>query len=842
MTVTRFGSDMEMTGAGKVHAAAASLVFVLMLAQVVFLLATPARVSAYTVHAPIYINGDANFTAGNGVTGGDGSPSNPYIISGWDIDSTASDGIVIRYATVHFVVRDVYVHSTTRAHSAVSLFNVKAGRVERLASGTNQYGVMVDSSSNVSVADSNITGGIYGIALVNSGGVVVSGNNITSGFRWAVSVQASTNVTITGNDMFQNGGGIFLQNSTTVIVEGNNVSWSNAWGVYAFTFGSPAGIDIRGNNLTRNGYGVYLENAAGVRVYHNNFLDNFVQAYDNRSTGNSWDLGCPGGGNYWSDYAGVDNFNCRTGLVGQDGFGDSPRVIDADSRDAYPLMTPWRGNESNFPPTLFLSSPASGDDWTGGSTHNVSWLMADDKDLTLHFWINYSLNGGADGYPFPIASGDFAVGSRVWPWRLPLVNSTSVEVIIVVIDGSSVKSTDRSRNFTIDSSPPDIYSSSPLDGSLNVDWAPDIQTVFTEVVNKSSAQIAFSVTPAVASGSFTWRTTQGRDVLNVSHSPLAPATQYTVSFSTALNDASNPGNHPPAALTFRFTTKPRPAPPPPVAHINATQAVGVGQAVKLDGSGSTGNITWFNWTIEDDQSNVVATLSGATVNYTFTAEGDYLVILNVTDASTGLSDVDSMTIGVILQRGPPGSSILPYIIVVIVMIAVVLTLSLIGGVERLHVPLMTALIGLAWRRKDEGKEETETRGMVRGYIQLNPGDTYTDIKTNLDLSSGSLTWHLMKLEKEEVIKSTVQGTRKRYYPAKMPIPKENGGQLHEIERRLLAAVKADPGKPVKVLAEELGMSSQLALYHLRKMDQKGLISMERRGLSLRVYPPPKKDT
>jgi hypothetical protein len=45
---------------------------------------------------------------------------------------------------------------------------------------------------------------------------------------------------------------------------------------------------------------------------------------------NFWDSGYPSGGNYWSNYTGVDADN--------DGIGDEPYTIDANNTDRYPLV------------------------------------------------------------------------------------------------------------------------------------------------------------------------------------------------------------------------------------------------------------------------------------------------------------------------------------------------------------------------------------------------------------------------------------------------------------------------------------------------------------------------
>jgi parallel beta-helix repeat protein len=64
-------------------------------------------------------------------------------------------------------------------------------------------------------------------------------------------------------------------------------------------------------------------------IYHNNF-NNTVNAYDNGH--NMYNLSYPMGGNYWSDYYGVD-------VNPSDGIGDTPYIISGGSNaDYYPFM------------------------------------------------------------------------------------------------------------------------------------------------------------------------------------------------------------------------------------------------------------------------------------------------------------------------------------------------------------------------------------------------------------------------------------------------------------------------------------------------------------------------
>jgi len=93
--------------------------------------------------------------------------------------------------------------------------------------------------------------------------------------------------------------------------------------------------------LENNFCGIYLHSSDNNFVFHNNFMNNENQAYDDGS--NHWDDGYPSGGNYWSDYTGKDNYRGENqDLPKGDGIGDTPYIIPGNSdQDCYPLMEPW---------------------------------------------------------------------------------------------------------------------------------------------------------------------------------------------------------------------------------------------------------------------------------------------------------------------------------------------------------------------------------------------------------------------------------------------------------------------------------------------------------------------
>jgi parallel beta-helix repeat protein len=84
------------------------------------------------------------------------------------------------------------------------------------------------------------------------------------------------------------------------------------------------------NNISQNGYGFYLDYSTQNTIWGNNVVDNDQQAYVSLGAVNTWDNGYPIGGNYWSNYTGVD--------LDHDGIGDVNHTINAYNVDKYPLM------------------------------------------------------------------------------------------------------------------------------------------------------------------------------------------------------------------------------------------------------------------------------------------------------------------------------------------------------------------------------------------------------------------------------------------------------------------------------------------------------------------------
>lgn len=155
-----------------------------------------------------------------------------------------------------------------------------------------------------------------------------------------VSLERSDNITISGFTIRDGVGDGISVNGSNNNITSNVISSNLGCGVHIDGEGNTGNI-ISGNVIENNAIGVNCSAVKGNIFYHNKFVCNTVQAIDYGS--NNWDkaYGHPPlryGGNYWSDYPGVDIYSGPyQSDPGSDGIGDTSYVIDSDSIDRYPL-------------------------------------------------------------------------------------------------------------------------------------------------------------------------------------------------------------------------------------------------------------------------------------------------------------------------------------------------------------------------------------------------------------------------------------------------------------------------------------------------------------------------
>ena len=375
-------------------------------------------------HAPILIEGNANFTAMNGVVGGSGTADNPYVIAGWRIDASTASAIEIRNTTSPFVLRDidvVHVNPSAPFTYAALLRNVTDATIRFVNVTMGALGFYVWSSRNVSVDHVDVDAGPNGVFYgVQSANLSVSNSSFHAGFISADGVglrfesnqahgiaaaPGARDIVIDQNSLEYAGnrGDIVLNytentlvsrnvgvaeiltgwagggNNTRVI--GNDVS-GGAFGIKglfdsnltiegnnvssqsfaAISVHMSSNVIVIGNRVANSVRGLYLDGVSDMLFAYNDVESNGQQVDIVSGQRLTWNQTYPDGGNHWSDYAGMDLCSGpqQDLCLGPDGIGDTPYVIDANNEDHLPLMTA-PSPPQNIPPHAGLEvTPASG--------------------------------------------------------------------------------------------------------------------------------------------------------------------------------------------------------------------------------------------------------------------------------------------------------------------------------------------------------------------------------------------------------------------------------------------------------------------------------------------------
>jgi len=267
----------------------------------VVLTAAAVAVAAHgQVRGPILILGNSDFTAENGVRSGSGTASDPYMISGWEIDvpSDGRYGVLIENVSAAFVLKGLVIRG---AHSvdgaAIRIGFASGGRIEGCAVSNSMHGIEVVSSETISMSNcvfyvsgrgmrvlgesaADFRHSIDGSNQINNHPILyyvgLDGETIAGQRGAHMTVADSRNVTITGNEIV-NGDGILLAFVDGGEVVGNAVyRTSPVWTDHGIHLYRSTGLTVRENSLRNN-------RLAGIQLslaWENEILENQVLAND----------------------------------------------------------------------------------------------------------------------------------------------------------------------------------------------------------------------------------------------------------------------------------------------------------------------------------------------------------------------------------------------------------------------------------------------------------------------------------------------------------------------------------------------------------------------------------
>ncbi len=243
------------------------------------------------------------------------------------------EGVLIAYSN-NTLIDNVNI---PRASRGIAIYSSNHNNVSASTILDSGKGISLEFSNNNAITDSKILGSAFGVFLEESINNLVSGNTITASYS-NIWITYSHYNQICQNRVSGSSYSLSLGNSHNDSIEKNLITRAHKQGVSVY---DSNGNTIIYNTIELNTCGIYFCRSTGNVIYHNNFINNTEQAFDHIG-GNTYDNGYPSGGNYWSDYSGVDKKSGpNQDELGSDGMGDTPYTPHHNIEDRYPLMEPW---------------------------------------------------------------------------------------------------------------------------------------------------------------------------------------------------------------------------------------------------------------------------------------------------------------------------------------------------------------------------------------------------------------------------------------------------------------------------------------------------------------------
>jgi|GEM_PF-2075717 len=225
-------------------------------------------------------------------------------------------------------VYGIYLHDSSNSNTILRNY-IRNSRSCIRVSGSSGNSILENDIANPSCASCGP--GSTGIWLYISSGNAISGNTISQTTSALYLYRSSG--TIWHNAMTNNYYGLVLLQSNNNNVYNNTITSNNNCGIY---LSGSNGNNIHENSITNNGNGTYLSSSSGNRFWLNNFTNNNVQVSATMEQ-NYWNTSYPTGGNYWSDYRGIDaKKGPNQDQSGSDGIGDTPYSINSNNIDYLP--------------------------------------------------------------------------------------------------------------------------------------------------------------------------------------------------------------------------------------------------------------------------------------------------------------------------------------------------------------------------------------------------------------------------------------------------------------------------------------------------------------------------
>jgi parallel beta-helix repeat protein len=312
-----------------------------------------------------------------------------YLVGKHDISVPTDAGYVALVSCSNMTVQDLNLMDNGQG---ILLADTKNSIIAQNNITNTTDGIFLDSCSDNNISGNIITNSGSGLRLYLSKSNSILRNNIATKDGVGVYLQAASDSNnVSSNNIANNSRGIMLEQCDACIISWNNITANKAEGINIWSCFNNI---FFANEIANNDYGIYidyiiLDAAASTdnKFYHNYLINNTNQVtYWLNYFSNIWDDGYPYGGNFWSDYNGVDE---KSGpgqnLPGSDAIGDTPYIISSNDRDNYPLMSV----DTNINRVLLSVSPSKTVVGQGYNLRaNVTITNAGDIDKTVNITVN----------------------------------------------------------------------------------------------------------------------------------------------------------------------------------------------------------------------------------------------------------------------------------------------------------------------------------------------------------------------------------------------------------------------------------------------------------------------